>query len=436
MSVRKFIIGQVAVALTSPRLRTIRRGWFEFKRILTRSPRTIHVFLRAADPYSYLVACSLPDFVREHRLRIRLHTVLDLPAEMMPRPDLLEAYSRLDAARVGRQNGCKFSGESRPPATDLIRAATALLLQCETEPEPSGMDRAARTLHALWNNDREFFANLPRTDSELTAEHRNALKKNEELLSRLGHYNSAMIYYGGEWYWGIDRLWHLSKRLSRAAKTNNAPPASTAGAAGLTTAQPSERNTETRIDLYYSFRSPYSYLVLSRAFAFIDRHGLKLNVKPVLPMVMRGLAVPRAKRFYILKDAGREAERNEIPFGRVADPLGVGVERCMAGFACARKHSREREFLLAASQMIWSEGVDVATDRGLAAVVERAGLDWVEFQSYLKNEDWRQMAEKNQEDLFSIGLWGVPSLHLKDTDTIVWGQDRFEILEDAVQRRQ
>ncbi|MEQ9364201.1 MAG: DsbA family protein [Leptospirales bacterium] len=429
MSLRKQIIAQVAVILTSPRLRTLRRAWFEFKRVVLRRPRSIDVFLRAADPYSYLLACELPDFAREQRLRVRLHTVLDLPTDMTPHLDLLETYSRADVARIARMRGHVFPGEPRLPAPDLLRAATILLLQCEAEPGQSGVDSAARILRALWQNDRSFFAQLPGADSELNDAHRAALKANEELLRRLGHYNSAMIFYGGEWYWGVDRLWHLSQRLTTAGagETSDKRDAGPPGQRGV------DASNKRRIDFYFSFRSPYSYLALSRVFALVDRHNLELKIKPVLPMVMRGLKVPRSKRFYILKDAGREAERHAIPFGRVADPLGVGVERCMAGFACALKRGREREFLLSAATMIWSEGVDVATDRGLAAVVERAGLDWLEFQTYLQNDEWRAVAEENQNDLYSLGLWGVPALRVGDT--VVWGQDRFDVLDNALRNQ-
>ncbi|MCR9142341.1 MAG: DsbA family protein [bacterium] len=434
MSLRKSLIARVAEIITSPRLRSLRRSYFELKRSLGRRPRTIEVFLRAADPYSYLLACDLPDLIREHRLKVRLHTVLGLPEDMVPRPDLLEAYAQIDAARMARTRGYDYPRETKVPPPDLLRAATLLLLQCETEPEHAGLGSAARILGALWKNDRAFFAQLPGAASELTQEHRARIKRNEELLRRLGHYNSAMVYYGGEWYWGVDRLWHLRKRLSPGSQ-NDAPSGQRdASARKLSADRNGEANPKNRrLEFYFSFRSPYSYLALERTFAFADRHELELELKPLLPMVMRGLKVPRAKRFYLLKDAGREAERNGIPFGRVADPLGRGVERCMAGFACARKHGREREYLLSAATMIWSEGVDVAEDRGLARVVERAGLDWSEFQSYLSNEDWRETVEQNQADLYALGVWGVPSFRLGDT--IVWGQDRFDILEAAVQQR-
>jgi 2-hydroxychromene-2-carboxylate isomerase len=35
----------------------------------------------------------------------------------------------------------------------------------------------------------------------------------DRLRQRLGHYLGAMLYYGGEWYWGVDRLQYLESRL-------------------------------------------------------------------------------------------------------------------------------------------------------------------------------------------------------------------------------
>ena len=32
--------------------------------------------------------------------------------------------------------------------------------------------------------------------------------------AELKHYSGAMFYYGKEWYWGVDRLYHLEKRLA------------------------------------------------------------------------------------------------------------------------------------------------------------------------------------------------------------------------------
>jgi 2-hydroxychromene-2-carboxylate isomerase len=72
---------------------------------------------------------------------------------------------------------------------------------------------------------------------------------------------------------------------------------------------------------------------------------------------------------------------------------------------------------------VWAEGVDAGSDRGLRKIAERAGLEWNAVQLALQNEDWRGIAEKNREEMFSLGLWGVPSFRVDDM--AVWGQDRL-----------
>ena len=78
-------------------------------------------------------------------------------------------------------------------------------------------------------------------------------------------------------------------------------------------------------------------------------------------------------------------------------------------------------------------GIDAGSDRGLRTIVERAGLSWAEAREALKDEAWRLTAEKNREELFALGLWGVPSFRVGDT--AVWGQDRLWAVRDALLER-
>ena len=55
--------------------------------------------------------------------------------------------------------------------------------------------------------------------------------------------------------------------------------------------------------------------------------------------------VPLAKRLYIVKDCKREADRLEIPFGHICDPVGRGVERCLAVFAYAEREGKAYTFV-------------------------------------------------------------------------------------------
>ena len=58
------------------------------------------------------------------------------------------------------------------------------------------------------------------------------------------------------------------------------------------------------------------------------------------------------------------------------------------------------------------------------------GLDWSQAKTALESESWRQTTDQNLKDLYSMGLWGVPSVRYKDTH--VWGQDRLWCIESAM----
>jgi 2-hydroxychromene-2-carboxylate isomerase len=143
-------------------------------------------------------------------------------------------------------------------------------------------------------------------------------------------------------------------------------------------------------------------------------------------MVMRGLQVPAAKLRYIAVDTFREAERLAIPFGKFADPLGAGVERCLATFYYASGEKKEREFVLNAATAIWSEATDVATDKGLRKITGRTGLFWPDVKNAIASDEWRDIVEENRASMTASGSWGVPTFRLGDFT--VWGQDRIWLL--------
>jgi 2-hydroxychromene-2-carboxylate isomerase len=150
----------------------------------------------------------------------------------------------------------------------------------------------------------------------------------------------------------------------------------------------------------------------------------------LLPMVMRGLPVPKAKRNYISLDAAREAHARGIAFGRVNDPVGKPTERGLAIMPLAERMGLGQAYVLSFMQGVWAEGIDAGSDKGLRRIVERAGLSWDDALSALKDEGWRKVAEDNRAELFGLGLWGVPSFRVHDT--AVWGQDRLWAVQAAL----
>jgi 2-hydroxychromene-2-carboxylate isomerase len=188
-----------------------------------------------------------------------------------------------------------------------------------------------------------------------------------------------------------------------------------------------------RVEFYFSFRSPYSYLAAPRAFALADRYDVDVVFRGVIPMAMRGQAVPAAKRLHTLRDVKREARRLGMPFGRIHDPIGEGAMRCLLVAEHAADHGRVREFVLSASRAIWAEAVDVASDDGLGAVCTRSGLDWAACRAALGDPAIRERVEANTGAVAELGHWGVP-LFVLDGE-VFWGQDRIEDVERLLASR-
>ena len=185
-----------------------------------------------------------------------------------------------------------------------------------------------------------------------------------------------------------------------------------------------------RLDFYFSFRSPYSYLAAPRAFALSERYAVDVRYRGVIPMAMRGQAVPRAKGLHTLRDVDREARRLGMPFGRIHDPIGPGAIRCLLVAEHARDVEREEEFVLSASRGIWAEAVDVAGERGLRLVSERAGLEWDRCVEALTDPTLESRVDASTRALAGLGHWGVPVVVFRGE--LFWGQDRLEDVERAL----
>lgn len=426
--------------LTSDALLQTRRQGLETWRRLARYPHRIGVWLRADDPYSYLLAQALLQFRQDFPAIVwELHMLRGVDEQTTTEPERLARYAFLDSQRLASWLDLKAPSVEQLNTAQL-KLTEAALVAASSQHDTDVLKLAHKLLKALWQGDTEKTQELTQsiklpTPQDLSKQ----LSNNREQQRRQGHYASAMLHYAGEWYWGVDRLGHLAERLSDLKLgtptqrwhsdldthfLNNEP-----------TQLASIRASEGRLDFYFSFRSPYSYLALEGARDLAEHYGLRLVMRPVLPMVMRGLPVPDSKKRYILEDAAREARRQRIPFGRICDPLGAGVERCLAVWLKAESsHQRGFDFIQAAARRIWSEGADMSQDTPLLAAAKEAGLKPVDVKIALADNSWRERAERHRKALYEMQLWGVPSfvLRVNDQRCATWGQDRLWVIEDAL----
>jgi 2-hydroxychromene-2-carboxylate isomerase len=249
------------------------------------------------------------------------------------------------------------------------------------------------------------------------------------LRQRLGHYLGATIYFEGEWYWGIDRLHYLEQRLQSEGLAQYPIDTLLIEPQALRFAQ-IDRPSSTRptLEFFCSLRSPYTYLAIERTRRLAEHYGADLQLRFVLPMVMRGLPVGFAKRKYILLDTKREAQRLDLPFGNVVDPVGKPVEDGLAILHRAIARGVGTEFLSSFLSAAFAEGIDTHRPQALRQIALRSGLPSVDLEDALNDPAWRTMATVNREALLASGLWGVPSFRVVGYPS-VWGQDRLWMIE-------
>ncbi|MDD9888807.1 MAG: DsbA family protein [Gammaproteobacteria bacterium] len=197
------------------------------------------------------------------------------------------------------------------------------------------------------------------------------------------------------------------------------------------------------IDVYYSFRSPYSYLATPGMLRLEQDFDVEVALRPVLPLAVRRPDffspenLKRAK--YIRMDWLRRAEflgmagvwpnpdpivqdmetyeiAEEQPYIYELTKLGVEAERQGKGIEFAKAVSH----LIFGGTKGWNEGSH------LADTIGELGLNLEQMRAAISDGDHLNEVEQNQDALEASGHWGVPSFVYKDE--VFFGQDRIDTL--------
>jgi 2-hydroxychromene-2-carboxylate isomerase len=415
-----FITKALTAALTSPARRNAMRALRAAHRRLTAQPATIHYFHDPADPYSHLTAQLIAALATRYRINLTPHLVPPPDKAAAPDAARLTDWSLRDAPVLAEAYDLQFPPSPTLPSTAALEAHTTILAAALGTGD--FIDTALRAGADLWSGNPSPLPSAPPGQTQSILEQGAALRR------KLGHYLGATFYFEGEWYWGIDRLHHLEARLTAQGLDNTPARPRIAPARDVTLANEAGAATGNVLQFFLSFRSPYTYISVARARALAAHYGAELRLRYVLPMVMRGLPVPATKRLYITLDTKREAERLNLPFGTIADPVGPGVERGLAVLQHAIATNRGPEFCQSFLQGVFAEGIDAATDAGLQKLAARANISPAEVTAALADTAWRTVAEQNRQEMLEAGLWGVPCFRV-DRGPMVWGQDRLWVIE-------
>jgi 2-hydroxychromene-2-carboxylate isomerase len=200
------------------------------------------------------------------------------------------------------------------------------------------------------------------------------------------------------------------------------------------------------VDLFFSFRSPYSYLALPKTLKMVAEYDASVNLRPVYPLAVRvpgffKRADPKFARYVVL-DSSRVAKHEGIPF-RFPRPdpivqdmatLEVAehqpyIHRLTRLGAAAQAEGRSLSFVEAISRVLW-DGTVKGWHEGdhLARAAAAAGFDLSAMDAAVAADPnrYEEIIADNEKDHAASGHWGVPTFVFENEP--FFGQDRIELL--------
>jgi 2-hydroxychromene-2-carboxylate isomerase len=201
----------------------------------------------------------------------------------------------------------------------------------------------------------------------------------------------------------------------------------------------------TRLDIYWSFRSPYSWLAIDRLAAIVRDYDVAARFCFVRPLAMREPTFFERNRPqwlpYLFKDVMRESARLGVPFfpprpdpitmdlgsGKVAPEQPLMEMLMRLGLAAEESEGKGLPFAREAARRIWGGTENWPERAHMEAAAEEAGLSLGALERYADaNEAALKARMAANEAAQLIHHWGVPLMVLDDEP--FFGQDRLDSL--------
>lgn len=193
------------------------------------------------------------------------------------------------------------------------------------------------------------------------------------------------------------------------------------------------------IDYYFSLQSPWAYIGHTTFRGVVKKYGLQVVHKPVLlgDLFSETGGLPLLKRHpsrqrYRMMELQRWRDKRGLNFklqpknwpfnGRLAD--GVVIAAIEAGLD-------PDPLLRIGFPAVWEEELNLGEASVLIDIANRAGLPGEALVKRAADGAIGVLYEQNRQDAIEAGVFGAPAYVLDGE--VFWGQDRIELLDDALQ---
>ena len=191
----------------------------------------------------------------------------------------------------------------------------------------------------------------------------------------------------------------------------------------------------TRIDYYFSVLSPFTYLAGNRLEELAEKHGVKVNYKPmdILDLFGRTGGVPPkdrhpSRKSYRLQELRRISQINNmsinlIPAHWPTNPVPASLAIIYANLAGKPGAARLTQEILAS---VWAREKNIAEIEVVNACLAAAGLD-IDASGLGADENLSAAFAQNTDDAETSNVFGSPTYVVDDQ--VFWGQDRLSHLD-------
>ena len=190
-------------------------------------------------------------------------------------------------------------------------------------------------------------------------------------------------------------------------------------------------DTNSPIDFYFDFSSPYGYLAATRINALAAHHQRKVTWRPILlgPMFKAAgtaplLAVP-LKGPYSGRDILRTARYLKVPYQHPA-AFPIGTQNAARAFywIADRDPVAGHQFAMACYSTYFAQGIDISSAEVVADIAAGCGEDRAQVLAAMADPAVKERLKKEVDAALAKGVFGSPFI-IVDGEPF-WGHDRLD----------
>ena len=187
-----------------------------------------------------------------------------------------------------------------------------------------------------------------------------------------------------------------------------------------------------KIDFYFDFISPYSYLAHKKIKIIRKEKNINFNYKPILVgglHNLQGITAPafiKSKLKHMISDCNLIAKKNNIDF-IWNSKFPLNSLSIMRGYLFANKDIKDL-YLDIIFEAYWKENKDISNEEILKMLLKKFQINLNDFLKGIQDLKIKDELKNFTQEAHDKEIFGAPTFVVNNK--IFWGQDRLEFALD------